>query len=143
MRVYAHTLRGLSGSVLAAVVAHALQHHTFCPKPVELRDDIEVVRKAWLAAHSYRPCERCEGTPGWVETVAAGTVEVRNERGRLEHVATPEATRQKRCSCFEARQQEQMATGLFPAPPSMSVTGGFTSAGGLSERFRQRLRILK
>ena len=98
-RMYARTLEELPAAVLQATVERAIETRVFMPRPVELRQDLEVVRKALRAQQPYQPCPRCAQTPGWIDTVACGSVEIVNERGRLETTTTSESTRAVRCPC--------------------------------------------
>lgn len=129
---YARVLFGVSGPLLDATIARAIDESTFFPRPVELRGHLEECRKQLLAAHPHRPCAKCETSPGWLEvedthpetkdlkrllTTPSGRL-VLGKDGEPVLNPVPPTTRLQRCPCHAAWERR---LGLPPAPPKPTV----------------------
>jgi len=150
---YARPLGGLSGPLLAAVIEHAIDTRTFFPKPVELRQDVDLIRRRCCEQHPHQPCSRCEHSLGWVTVRSAkppvkrlllrdGKPVLENGEPVLEDVRSQDSL--ERCKCYIEWENSLRAVGaLSYAPTSHRLPAAvMTSVGALAERLRSGLRVV-
>lgn len=98
-RAYWSRLSDIPLPLLIQALDRAVTHRRFFPRLLEVREDAEAVRQAYLKAHPYQRCEQCRDSSGFATVIDAKGV-----------------SRVERCQCFRDYCGRLERLGITPKP---------------------------